>query len=132
MLSVFPELFSYQLFVPLFFRIVTGLIFIWFGYKKLTNHKETEKLLSAFNLASPMWLWIIALIEIIGGLLITTGAYTQVVAIIFSIFLIVAIIAKNKSDDVIYPSKETLLLLLIITASLLLLGPGLYAFDLPL
>ncbi|MEK7574604.1 MAG: DoxX family protein [Patescibacteria group bacterium] len=134
MLSVFPELFSYALVVPLVFRIVIGILFIGFGYKNITENREGKiKILSDFKLASAsVWLWCIAIIEIISGVLLVGGVYTQVVALILSVFLIIAIIGKYKNPSAVSLSQETVWLLILVTTSLLFLGPGFYSFDLPL
>ena len=134
MLSVFPTLFSYSLVVPFIFRLVIGFAFIWFGYRNGFKDRDVKiKLLANFKLSSsPIWLWLIALIEAIGGLLLIAGLYTQVVALVFSIMLLLTIIGKHKRAETLNLSQETLFLLLLVTTSLLFLGPGFYAFDLPL
>lgn len=134
MLSAFPTLFSYELVVPFIFRIVIGLTFIWFGYRNgFKNREEKINLLSNFKLSSsPAWLWLIALAQALGGLLLFVGAYTQIVSLIFSVMLVVAVVTKHNKPDARLLPQGTLLLLLLITASLLFLGPGFYAFDLPL
>ena len=68
----------------------------------------------------------------VGGLLLIVGLYTQVLALIFSVMLILKIWQKKKNAQALSLSEGTLFLLLLVTASLLLLGPGFYAFDLPL
>ena len=134
MLSIFPALLAYNLAVPLIFRIAVGLIFICFGYSNLKKNRE-EKIsaLAWFKLHSGKnWLILIALIEILGGTLLFIGLYTQVAALVLSIVTLVGILAKQKNPDVLKLSAGFLYLLLLVTLSLLLLGPGFYAFDLPL
>ncbi len=136
MLSVFPTLLfsTYSLVVPLVFRIVIGLVFVWLGYRKITGDRNGQTNVSADlkPAMSPSWTWLVAVVEMVGGILLLIGLYTQVVALIFSIMLIPAIIGKYKKPEMISLSRGTLLLLLLVTASLLFLGPGFYAFDLPL
>ena len=134
MLSVFPTLFSYGLLVPFVFRIVVGIFFVLSGYKNITKKRELKiALLSRSNSSSrELWLWVISSLEIVGGLFMTVGLYTQVVALIFSAVLLLATVNKRKNPEVAALSEGTLLLLLLISASLLFLGPGFYAFDFPL
>ncbi len=134
MLSVFPTLLSYSLLVPFVFRLVVGILFVVFGYTNITKKREnTIALLTGLKIKSTTsWLWIIALVEMVGGLLLIVGLYTQVLALIFSVMIILKIWLKKKNSEAVSLSKGTLLLLLLITTSLLFLGPGFYAFDLPL
>jgi len=43
MLSLFPILLSYNLAVPLVFRVIVGLIFVFFSYQN-TNEQKTLKI----------------------------------------------------------------------------------------
>ena len=134
MLSIFPTLFAYNMAVPLVFRIVIGLSFILFGYANYTRNKEGKiGTLESFKIKpGKVWLRIIAATEIIGGVLVVTGLYTQIIALIFSIFLLIGLLAKSKKPDSLSLTRTELLLLLLVTASLLFLGPGFFAIDLPL
>lgn len=134
MLSAFPTLFSYALVVPFVFRVIVGLSFIRFGYANIAKNRDGKaSLLADFVLTAPSyWLWFLAIIEIIGGALLTVGAYTQIVALVFSTILLVTIVSMRTKPETQSLSRGTLFLLLLITASLLFLGPGFYSFDLPL
>ena len=134
MLSVFPTLLAYNLAAPLIFRITVGLIFICFGYSnRKKNRDEKISALARFKLYSGKnWLMLIALIEILGGAFLLSGLYTQVAALVLSIVTFIGILAKQKNPDILKLSAGFLYLLLLITFSLLLLGPGFFAFDLPL
>ena len=134
MLSVFPSLFSYSLLVPLVFRLVIGLTFITFGYGNVTKKRESKlNLLSGLKLRpAGFWLWCLSLMEMIGGLMLVVGIATQVIALIFSIFIILKIIGQSRGLEITSLSQSTLFLLALISASLLFLGPGFYSVDLPL
>lgn len=134
MLSVFPNLFSYSLLIPFIFRLIIGFLFIWFGYTSLTKNRSAKiTILSAVKLnAIPFWLFLSVAIEMISGILLVIGLYTQIVAIVVSVFLILALIIKRKNPAILVADQNTLTLLLVISLSLLLLGAGFWAIDLPL
>ena len=134
MLSVFPSLFTYELVVPLVFRIVIGLVLVVYGYKHIAETRD-DKMATLVHLkpaTASFWLWLVGIVNIVGGLLLVVGLYTQVVALVFSILLLWAVMYKYKKPEMVPLSQGTLLLLLLVTASLLFLGAGFYAIDLPL
>ena len=134
MLSLFPALLSYNLAVPLVFRLVIGVIFISYGYANITKNKENKiAALARNNFVSPeKWLSALAIVEILGGVLLIAGLYVQATVLVLAMILIFGIIAKRKNPENLTLSTETMFLLLLITFSLLFLGAGLYAVDLPL
>ena len=134
MLSVFPSLFTYELAVPFVFRIVIGLTFVVYGYKHIaeTRDDKVALLVHVKPRTASFWLWCVGIVNIVGGLLLVIGLYTQVVALVFSILLLWAVMYKYRKPELVPLSQATLLLLLLVTASLLFLGPGFYAIDLPL
>lgn len=134
MLNLFPELLSYNFSVPLAFRVVSGSLFIYFGYANLTKHRASKiALFESVGLsASILWLWMLVTLETVGGIMLLVGLFTQAVALGLSIILLLGLTAKYKRREVLPWSFGFLFLLFLITASLLFLGPGFYAFDLPL
>ena len=134
MLSIFPQLFSYALIVPLVFRVVVGVTFTVFGYVNIAE-RFTEKsvMLERFKLKpGKVWLWITIALEIVGGILLLVGLYTQVASLILSILLLLAALAQYKHKNVFGFSVGFFLILFLVTLSLLFLGPGFYAIDKPL
>lgn len=134
MLSLFPALLPYSLVVPFVFRIVSGALFVYIGYANLTRHRASKiALFGRFRLMSGnVWLAVLAALEAAGGLMLISGLFTQGAALALSFLLILGLIARKKQPEAIFWSGGFLCLLLLITASLLFLGPGFYAFDLPL
>ena len=134
MLSFFPTLLSYNLLVPLVFRIVSGLLFISFGYESIYKNREAKiAVLENFRLKpGKVWLGILALIEIVGGAMLVIGLYAQLASLILSVLIVLGMIAKNKNSANLHLSFLFLFLFLLITLSLMFLGAGSYAIDLPL
>lgn len=134
MLSLFPTLLSYNLVVPFVFRLVSGLTFVVFGYRTFTERRgENAVRFERFNLKpGAVWLWALASVEMVGGMLLLAGLFTQSAALVLSLILVAGLIAKQKNPQSLELSPDILFLLFLITASLLFLGPGFYAFDLPL
>ena len=134
MLSLFPILLSYNLAVPFIFRLVVGVIFIFFGRSNLTEHRASKiALFENMGLSSSLvWLWVLVTLEVVGGGLLIIGLWTQAVALALSIILLIGIIVKRKNENSLPWSSSFLFLLLLITSSLMFLGPGFYGLDLPL
>ncbi|MES2087966.1 MAG: DoxX family membrane protein [Patescibacteria group bacterium] len=133
MLSTFPLLLSYQFAVPFIFRVVVGLIFIWSGYKNFSPANSKNSTLSIrFTNLTKMWLWSIAILEVLGGVLLLAGLFTQITAIVLSLIIVASIARSYRKGSDVSPEQNILLLLTLITISLLFLGPGFYSLDLPI
>ena len=127
MLSLFPDLFDWSFYVPFFFRVFLGCYVIAVGYsffKKSTAPAEK-------NEDSISW-------GILGGLLMVlalclfAGVFVQAAgAVTFAVSLI-AIYAKKYHLAEIDESTTFYLLFALVGISLVFLGPGPFAFDLPL
>lgn len=134
MLSVFPDLYTYQLVVPLMLRVILGLLFIYFGYMKLYNHREQKLVFfSRLNLNPPiLFLSATALLEIVGGVFLLVGFFLQPSAIALALLMLGTVLVKIFKPSSLPNDIGYYLLLLITTISLVFLGPGFFAFDFPL
>lgn len=134
MLNTFPELLNFSFFAPTILRITAGLILIYFGWLKLSKNKESEiKFFEIIKLKPTVfWLWFIALVEIIIGILITIGFLTQISAIIASIIMLASIIIKLWKPFYLPNTVDFYILFFIVFISLIFTGAGGLAFDLPL
>lgn len=134
MLSPWPQLFDYVLLVPTVLRVVLGVMYIRFGYFKLTRGREVKR--TFFNRAgfpaARWWVWGIGILELVGGLFLIVGFLTQITALVLSIILLGAAFIKTRKPDLLPNSTDYYILIFVTTASLLLLGPGFLAVDLPL
>jgi putative oxidoreductase len=134
MLSIFPNLLTFSLLAPLILRLVVGLIFIDLGYLKLTKEKTVWKMFFETVHIKPtsVFVTIFALVELVGGVFLVLGFLTQLVALIFAIILFAEMFIEHRDNQLIKRDIVFYGLLLTICLSLLLLGPGVFAIDLPL
>ena len=112
-LSLFPHLFSYPFLAYFLLRISVAWIIISVA---LSRFRKVYKGL--------------AILEGLAGLLILVGLYTQGALIAGIIFLIAEIFLDRATLS--SNQKKLYYLTLIVAFSLLFLGPGSFAFDLPL
>ncbi len=132
MISLFPQLFSYDFFAPTILRIMLGIIFIIYGFGKFMKPGMAEKIFFTAGIRPvKLWVKVIATLELISGLLLIIGFLTQLAAILTSLILIGAIL-KVRIKMGFMRGYDFELLLLVVSLSLLLLGPGAFAIDFPL
>ena len=134
MLNPFPELLTYSLYAPLILRVVAGLIFIDLGIFLFKNEKERWLIsLSAIRVPNPkMAVKILGVIEIVGGLMLISGSYTQIAALILALLTFSEAYVEYKDPAILKRNMVFYIMLFAITLSLLLSGAGAFAFDLPL
>jgi uncharacterized membrane protein YphA (DoxX/SURF4 family) len=134
MLNPFPELLNYALLAPLLLRLVIGLIFIDLGALKFKSEKE--RWMASFETLhlrpADFFVNLYAALQIIGGLMLILGLWTQVAALAFVIFTGLELYVEWKARDVLKRDVVFYLFLFVISLSLLLTGAGAYAIDLPL
>lgn len=134
MLNTFPELLTFSLLAPLILRATIGFIILNLGYLKLTKEKvRWEASFEALGIRQKdLVLKIFALIEIIGGLALILGAYTQIAALVFVIIIFIELFIEQKEETLLVRDITFYLLMFAIALSLLFSGAGFFAFDLPL
>ena len=132
MLSLFPQLFDFQIFAPLLLRLALGLVFIAHGFPKLKSFRATAQFFDSIGIKpAKFWVAIVAIVEFAGGIALIAGIFTQLAALLIAVNMIVAIaVVKRKQGFV--GGYEFDLALLAMALALALLGPGAFAFDLPL
>ena len=133
-LNTFPDLLTFSMLSPLILRVVLGLIAINLGYLKLTKEKiEWQELFETINIhPARIFVKALAYVEIIGGLLLITGSYTQLVAIIFITLFFCEAVLDYREEKLEDRDLTFYILMLTISLSLVFLGAGAFAFDLPL
>jgi len=134
MLNPFPELLTFGLMAPFALRIVAGFLYIQFGFHKLTKKKEEKSaFFTSIGLRPGMlFVWIIGLIELIGGIMLLAGFYTQIAAIALSIIMLGAVCIKLFKPNKLPGDLSFFILLFVVTLSFVFSGAGAFAFDLPL
>jgi len=134
MLNPFPELLVYSSIGPFILRVLLGLIFIDLGFLKFRSEKEAW-LASLETLGlrpADLFLPLYALLQIIGGVLLLLGLWTQVAALAFVFFTGIELYIEWRAREILKRDMVFYLLVFIISLSLLLTGAGAYAIDIPL
>ncbi len=133
-LNVFPELLSFSFLAPMILRIVLGVITLNLGLLKWKTERERWNLFfKGFGATEPgAFITLFALIEIIGGVALILGLYTQMAALIFAVIGFVEIYAEYKESALVKRNITFYILLFAIALSLLFTGAGAYSLDLPL
>lgn len=134
MLNPFPDLLTYSLLGPLILRLITGLIFIDLGVLAFKNEKgRWLASLSALKVPNPqLSLKILGTIEILGGIMLMAGFYTQVAALVLGLLTFAESYIEYKSPEILKRNFVFYTLLFCILLSLLLTGAGAFAVDMPL
>jgi uncharacterized membrane protein YphA (DoxX/SURF4 family) len=130
-LNTFPNLLTYAILSPLILRVVLGFIAINLGYLKFGKEKhQWKKLLELVHFQpAELFLKIIATIEIVGGLFLLAGAYTQVTAMIFAILFFCEAVLEYREESLERRNLTFYILMFAIALSLIFLGAGAFAFD---
>jgi putative oxidoreductase len=130
-LNTFPNLLTFGVLSALILRVVLGFIVIDLGYLKLS--KEKSRWQNLFELIyfnpSKYFVKIVALVEIIGGLMLLVGAYTQIVAMVFAVAFLCEAILEYREDSLEVRNLPFYVLMFAISLSLIFSGAGAFALD---
>ncbi|KAA2282163.1 DoxX family protein [Candidatus Nitrosocosmicus agrestis] len=111
-------------FSPLPIRIMAGVAFILHGMPKFNDLLGTQGFFASVGIPADLAL-LIGLLEVIGGILLIVGLVTRVVAILFAVEMMCAIlIVKAGNSFMGQGGFEVDLLLMSISISLAISGPG--------
>jgi len=130
-LNVFPSLLTYSILSPLILRVVLGFVALDLGYLKLgKEHASWKELFETIHFRpAHFFVKLLAWVEILGGLMLIVGAYTQVVAIVFSIAFFCESVVEYREESLEKRNFPFYILLLTIALSLIFLGAGAFALD---
>ena len=83
-------------------RIIVGGTMAWHGFKKFDAGIDgTEAFFDFLSIPAPgFFAWVVALLELIGGIMIVLGLLTRVVSLLFVIELLVAVFRYKYGEDV--------------------------------
>ncbi len=110
----------------LLLRIGVGVIFIVAGWGKLNGIEGVEGFFGNIGIPLPgLMAWVVAIVEFVGGILILTGTYIRIPAILLAIIMIVAIITTKLGQD--FSAYRLDMMLLLVSAALALMGAGKYS-----
>ncbi len=134
MLNPFPELLTYSMIAPAILRLVAGLVFINLGRLALQGERNSWLVsLRALNIPRPeVSVKILGALEIVGGIMLLLGIYTQIASLLLAILTFVEAFVEYKDPAILKRSLIFYSLLFAITLSLLLSGAGAFAIDIPL
>ena len=117
--TILPWLLYYPMVAVLILRIVLGVTLIYFGYLKVRGIGQS----SGSNSVTYGWA------EIITGVMLVIGFFTQLAALINAVILIIKLAVKIKEGKFLSDGINYYLLLLAIAVALLFLSPGWLAID---
>lgn len=129
----FPILLDFALLAPFLLRVIVGLIYIDLGYLKLRRENERwETLMKTFLGLGGFAVTLVAFVEMLLGLLLILGLYTQVAALVLALLAFANAYLESKNDAFVKRDIVFHVMLFTMAVSLLFLGAGFLAFDLPL
>ena len=134
MLNVFPDLLNYALIGPFIIRVVIGLIFVDLGVLKFRSEKD--RWIASFETLglrpADFFVPVYAFLQVVGGLMLIAGLWTQVAALAFVLFTGIELYIELQAREILKRDMTFYLLVFACSLSLLLTGAGAYALDLPL
>jgi uncharacterized membrane protein YphA (DoxX/SURF4 family) len=115
-------------------RVVIGLIFLDLGMLKFKGERyRWLQSFEALNLKpADVLVSIYAAIQVVGGLMLILGLYTQIAALVFVVFTAMEYSIEQREKSILKRDIVFYILTLAIAVSLLLTGAGTFAFDIPL
>jgi putative oxidoreductase len=134
LLNTFPNILTYSLIAPLILRVVLGFIAIDLGYLKLgKENTRWNALFETINFhPTALFVKALAIIEIIGGLMLLVGVFTQIVAIIFAVIYFCQAVLEYREETLEVRDLPFYVLMFTISLSLVFTGAGAFAFDIPM
>ena len=115
-------MFTYDQAAPFILRLILGITLAYFGYRKIQKRGKS----SGSNTI------IYGAIEILVAIFLIIGLFTQLAAMINAVILIIKLGYKIRDKAFLSDGINYYILLLVIALSVIVLGPGWFAFDLPL
>jgi putative oxidoreductase len=71
-------------------RLLLSSVFIWAGFGKLMNPSGTAGYFASLNIPVPsIAVWVVIIVELIGGILLLIGFQTRAVAAVLAIFCLI-------------------------------------------
>ena len=101
MLNIFPDLLFLQLLAPFMLRVAVGIMLFWIGYSYIFRDRVATiaQLSNRFPKLASFSVWFGGIFEMIAGIFLIAGLFTQGVAIAGALIEIDALFAKILSKD---------------------------------
>lgn len=132
LLNPFPIQFL-SLFAYFLLRVITGYILVSLGRRHLRLRHQPENTITFPLLPVPSWhLTVLAVYELVCGLLIIIGAYTQYAALGILAYCTYCILFHHTISLTSFPPRVFFVLLFGVALSLFITGAGALAVDLPI
>jgi len=132
MLNLFPIQFLAPL-AYMLLRLCVGLILVRLGITHIHNRRPATTLIVEKTASVPPFIFLcIGLLEIIAGVLIFLGLYTQLGALIVLALSAMQLAFSKRLFTNKTPSRVFYVLLFFVSLSLFITGAGAFAFDLPI
>lgn len=111
-------------------RLALGFIFIAHGWRKLRNFTGTMNWLAGEGFY-PSWFWapLVTALELLGGILVLVGLFTQAVVILLAINMMVAFGYNFKKSAGFFGHLELDLILIAALLLMATLGNGFYSLN---
>lgn len=133
MLNPFPDLLAFLFFAPFILRLAAGILFLDLGWNTL--RKKRIEYAAFFESAGfrpgHSYARAAGALESITGVLLITGLWTQIAALIAALISGMVLLFKLKDPARFPHDRRLFLLLFVVSLSLLVTGAGFFAFDLP-
>ena len=132
--TIFPSFLTLSFFGPTLLRLALGVVFVDFGRHTLGKGRAQHgALFEALGLKQHRhYVTALGVIEIISGIMLIIGLYTQLAVLVTLVLSLLAYYLKGKHGQHIEQRRHLFFLTAIISLSLLISGAGALAFDLPL
>ena len=132
MLSVFPEILFLSPFAATILRAAAAYVFFYAAVAQMSQSAALSEV-SLPVLGKGKWIvWISVVFDIVVGVMLLTGSYTQIAAIMGMMGAAAALTFMSPYAERIPLARGSIALVFLILFSLLLTGAGAFAFDLPL
>lgn len=133
MLSVFPQILFLAPLGTTLLRIVAGLYFLYVAYALVADREAIEAVrLPVIGNAREWMVYLSSLVTFGVSILLIVGLWTQIAALLGALIALKHAVMARRYGDVLPLSSGTSLLLLLVCLTLVVMGAGLFAFDLPL
>ena len=132
MLSIFPDLLTYNLIGITIIRVFVGFIGVYIGLRILSKRNQLVDYITAMKIPlAQMMPWLLIILFFISGGLMIIGLYTQIACIILAYLFLKVLFIDWFTNKIVGFDNVFYFAFIFISLSFLFLGAGGFAFDLP-